>query len=109
MSNLFVGNLDFAVTDEVLQKVFTDKGFKVASARVIRERDSGTSRGFGFVELGTAEDAARAINELNGFNLEGRALQVNEARSQAPRSHGGRPGGGRPPERRRGGGGPRRF
>lgn len=89
MANLYVGNLSFEVTDEGLQQVFNAKGFQVASARVIRDRESGRSRGFGFVELGAAEDAARAIAELNGQNVEGRQLQVNEARPQAPRDRGG--------------------
>ena len=86
MSKLYVGNLSFETTDDSLQQLFVSNGFQVASARVIRDMDSGRSRGFGFVELGPGEDAARAITQLNGFNLEGRALQVNEARPQAPRS-----------------------
>lgn len=89
MANLYVGNLSFEVTDESLQQVFSGKGFQVASARVIRDRESGRSRGFGFVELGAGEDFARAIAELNGQDLEGRQLQVNEARPQAPRDGGG--------------------
>jgi cold-inducible RNA-binding protein len=93
MAKLYVGNLSFDTTDEGLQELFVSRGFKVASARVIRERDSNRSRGFGFVELENGEDEARAISELSGFNLEGRALVVNEARPQAPRPGGG--GGGR--------------
>jgi RNA recognition motif-containing protein len=89
MANLFVGNLSFDVTDEGLQQVFSDKGFQVASARVIRDRESGRSRGFGFVELEVEADSARAIAELNGHNLEGRQLQVNEARPQPSRDGGG--------------------
>jgi RNA recognition motif-containing protein len=89
MANLYVRNLSFEVTDESLQQVFSGKGFQVASARVIRDGESGRSRGFGFVELGAGEDSARAIAELNGHNLEGRQLQVNEARPQAPRDGGG--------------------
>jgi len=84
MANLYVGNLSFEVTDEGLQQVFSGKGFQVASARVIRDRESGRSR-----ELGAGEDSARAIAELNGHDLEGRQLQVNEARPQAPRDGGG--------------------
>lgn len=90
MANLYIGNLSFDVTDESLQQAFSGKGFQVASARVIRDRESGRSRGFGFVELGAGEDFARAIAELNGHNLEGRQLQVNEARPQAPRDGGRR-------------------
>jgi len=96
MAKLYVGNLSFEVTDDSLQQLFISNGFQVASARVIRDMDSGRSRGFGFVELGPGEDAARAITQLNGFSLEGRALQVNEARPQAPRPGGrGGFGGGR--------------
>jgi RNA recognition motif-containing protein len=89
MAKLYVGNLSFDTTDESLQELFVSRGFKVASARVIRERDSNRSRGFGFVELENGEDEARAISELSGFQLEGRALVVNEARPQAPRPGGG--------------------
>jgi cold-inducible RNA-binding protein len=89
MAKLYVGNLSFEVTDDSLQQVFSGKGIQVESARVIRDMDSGRSRGFGFVELGAGEDMTRAITELNGFELDGRALQVNEARPQAPRSSGG--------------------
>jgi cold-inducible RNA-binding protein len=114
MPKLYVGNLSFEVTDEGLQQLFTSNGFQVESARVIRDKDTGRSRGFGFVELGAGEDLARAITQMNGFNLEGRAIQVNEARPQTPRGGGGggrggfgdrgggRHGGG-------GGGGRRRF
>jgi len=90
MANLYVGNLSFEVTDESLQQAFSGKGFQVASARVIRDRESGRSRGFGFVELGAEEDSGRAISELNGHDLEGRQLQVNEALPQAPRDGGQR-------------------
>ena len=93
MAKLYVGNLSFETTDESLQELFVTRGFKVASARVIRERDSNRSRGFGFVELENGEDEARAITELSGFSLEGRALVVNEARPQAPRPGGGGAGG----------------
>ncbi|MGH9773986.1 MAG: RNA recognition motif domain-containing protein [Candidatus Acidiferrales bacterium] len=93
MAKLYVGNLSFDTTDEGLQQLFTGGGFQVESARVIREKDTGRSRGFGFVELGSGEDAARAISQLNGSSLDGRALQVNEARPQEPRSGGGGRGG----------------
>ncbi len=96
MAKLYVGNLAFEVTDDGLQQLFISNGFQIDSARVIRDMDSGRSRGFGFVELGPNEDMARAISQLNGFNLDGRALQVNEARPQAPRGSGrGGFGGGR--------------
>jgi cold-inducible RNA-binding protein len=109
VAKLYVGNLSFDTTDESLQQLFTSNGFQVDSARVIRDKESGRSRGFGFVELGPNEDAARAISQLNGSNLDGRALQVNEARPQTPRGdRGGGHGGGRG-GRGGGGGGRRRF
>ena len=92
MAKLYVGNLPFDVTDSGLQELFSSKGFQVASTRVIRDNETGRSRGFGFVELGPSEDMARVIAELNGLSLDGRALQVNEARPQAPRGGGGRGG-----------------
>jgi cold-inducible RNA-binding protein len=106
MAKLYVGNLSYEVTDEGLQQVFTGKGFNVASARVIRDMNSGRSRGFGFVELGPNEDAAKAISELHGATVEGRALQVHEARPQEPRGDRGGYGGDR--GNRGGGGGHRR-
>jgi cold-inducible RNA-binding protein len=95
MKKLYVGNLAFSMTDESLLQLFTGKGYKVSSARVITDRETGQSRGFGFVELGPEDDAARAIGEFNGMDFGGRALQVNEARPQEPRSGGDRSGGGR--------------
>ena len=89
MAKLYVGNLPFEVTDESLQQMFSSQGFEVQSARVVRDMGTGRSRGFGFVELGPKEDSARAISQLNGTMMEGRALQVNEARPQAPRGEGG--------------------
>lgn len=84
-AKLYVGNLAYEVTDDSLQRLFTDAGFQVESARVIRDMDTGRSRGFGFVELTSGEELSRAITTLNGQTVEGRALQVNEARPQAPR------------------------
>ncbi len=95
MAKLYVGNLSFEVTDDGLQQLFIGKGYQVTSARVICDRETGRSRGFGFVELGSGDDAARAIGEMNGLNVEGRALQVNEARPQEFRGGGDRSGGGR--------------
>jgi len=90
MTKLYVGGLPYSFTEESLLQLFTEKGFKPVSARIITDRETGRSRGFGFVELGPGDDAARAIAEFNGLNVEGRALQVNEAREQEPR--GGRDG-----------------
>jgi RNA recognition motif-containing protein len=94
MTKLYVGNLALEVTDDSLQQLFVGKGFQVTSARVIRDREGGRSRGFGFVELGSGDDAAKVIAELNGFDVGGRALQVNEARPQEARA-GGHSSGGR--------------
>jgi cold-inducible RNA-binding protein len=89
MAKLYVGNLSFGMNDESLQQLFVEKGFQVSSARVITDRETGRSRGFGFVELGDRDDATKAIGEMNGLDVEGRQLQVNEARPQEARSGGG--------------------
>lgn len=93
---LYVGNLPHSVEDQDLVDWVTNEGFKVESARVIRDRSTGQSRGFGFIELTTGEDLAQAIARLNGMQWEGRTLQVNEARPETggPRSGGGGGGGG---------------
>ena len=88
MTKLYVGSLPYSMTDDSLLHLFTDKGYKPVSARVITEKETGRSRGFGFVELGPGDDAAKAIGEFNGLNVEGRALQVNEARPQESRGGG---------------------
>ena len=95
MTKLYVGSLPYIVTDESLLQLFTGKGYKPVSARVITDRDTGRSKGFGFVELGPEDDAAKAIGEFNGLSIEGRALVVNEARPQESRGFGDRSGGGR--------------
>jgi RNA recognition motif-containing protein len=93
---LFVGNLPRSVTDSVLSEFVVSAGFQVVSATVIRDRMTGESRGFGFVELAEEEDMQRAIQGLNGQSLEGRLLTVNEARPQRTGFSGGpRRGGGR--------------
>ena len=91
MTKLYVGNLSYGMTDETLLQLFSEKGYKPVSARIITDRETGRSRGFGFVELGPDDDATRAIGEFNGLNLDGRALMVNEARQE---SGGGRVRGG---------------
>src|SRR5258708_11163902 len=103
MAKLYIGNLAGEVTDEGLQELFVGKGFKVTSSRVICDREGGRSRGFGFVELGSSEDAARAIGEMNGLSVQGRALQVNGARPQESRGSGVRSQGGRVDSARRAG------
>jgi RNA recognition motif-containing protein len=91
---LYVGNLAYSVRDETLQQAFGAYG-NVTSAKVMMERDSGRSKGFGFVEMGSDSEALAAIEGLNGQSLEGRALTVNEARPMEPRSGGFGGGGGR--------------
>ena len=98
---LFVGNLPRSVTDSSLSEFVTNAGFQVVSATVIRDKMTGESRGFGFVELADEEDMQRAIQGLNGQSLDGRPLTVNEARPQRAGFGGGGGGGGA----RRGGGG----
>ena len=95
MTRLYVGGLPYSTSDESLLELFTARGYNPVSARVVTERETGRSRGFGFVELGPGDDAARAIGEFNGLRVEGRALQVSEARAQESRGGGDRFGGGR--------------
>ncbi|MCH7802451.1 MAG: RNA-binding protein [Acidobacteria bacterium] len=90
---LYVGGLPYAVTEDKLQEIFSAHG-TVDSARVITDRFTGRSRGFGFVEMSTEEEAQTAIDSLNGSDLEGRSLTVNEARPQENRGGGGGGGGG---------------
>jgi RNA recognition motif-containing protein len=91
---LFVGNLSFSLGETELRQLFEQKG-GVESATIMRDLDSGRSRGFGFVEMSTDEAAQKAITELNGFAIEGRNLTVNEARPKQERRGGGGGGGGR--------------
>jgi cold-inducible RNA-binding protein len=86
---LYVGNLGYGVTDSDLSKMFETHG-AVESAQVIMDRDTGRSKGFGFVEMKTDQEAQAAITALNGKDVDGRALKVNEAK---PRTEGGRGGG----------------
>ncbi len=81
---LYVGSLDYSMTASKLEEMFTDAGH-VESADVIMDRDSGRSKGFGFVEMSTEEEAKAAIEMFNGKEVDGRALIVNEARPRAPR------------------------
>src|SRR5579864_2273890 len=87
---LYVGNLAYGMSDSDLQQLFEPHG-TVQSAQVIMDRDTGRSKGFGFVEMGSDQEAQTAIAALNGKEVEGRALTVNEAR---PKPEGGRGGGG---------------
>ena len=90
---LYVGNLSYSTTSEDLQQLCSEHG-SVVSAQVIMDRESGRSKGFGFVEMGTDEEAQAAISALNGRAVGGRNLRVNESIPQAPRSGGGGFGGG---------------
>lgn len=78
-NNLYVGNLAFSTTDSDLESLFTEHG-TVSSAQVIVDRDTGRSRGFGFVEMESAEEAEKAISALDGTNVDGRQLTVNIAK-----------------------------
>lgn len=99
---IYVGSLPYSITEQQLTDLFSPHG-TVESARVIMDKFSGRSKGFGFVEMASDEEAQKAITALNGTSLEGRSLVVNEARPQESRPRSG--GGGREP--RRGGGGGR--
>jgi RNA recognition motif-containing protein len=103
---LYVGNLSYEVTDASLEQMFASHG-TVQSAQVIMDRDTGRSKGFGFVEMGSDQEAQTAIREMDGKQFEGRALKVNEARPREDR--GGRGGGGGGGGGGRGGFGGRRY
>ena len=87
-SKLYVGNLPFSATEESLKSAFSQFG-TVESATVITDRDTGRSKGFGFIELASRQEAADAIARMNGSELDGRTLKVSEAKPQAPRADGG--------------------
>lgn len=98
---LYVGNLSYSVTQEQLENLFAQAG-EVTEASIITDRDSGRSKGFGFVEMSTEEEAQEAISKFNGYSLDNRTLTVNEARPREERprnrdnrdSYGGGSGGG---------------
>ncbi len=92
-NRLYVGNLSFDSTTETLRSAFAAFG-EVTDAHVVTDRTTGQSRGFGFVTMGTAGDAAKAIAEMNGALVDGRALRVNEAEERPNRGGGGGGGGG---------------
>ena len=106
MKNIFVGNLDFNTSEEELRQLFEAYG-QVDRVAIMTDRDTGRSRGFGFVEMASAEDGEKAIAALNGSQVGGRTLNVNEARPKPERSGGGGGGGGGRGGRERGGGGGR--
>ena len=93
-NKLYVGNLSYNIRDEDLQQAFAQYG-GVSSAKVMMDRDTGRSKGFGFVEMGSDAEAQAAINAMNGQALDGRAIVVNEARPREERPGGFGGGGGR--------------
>src|ERR1700728_3696211 len=92
MKNIFVGNLSFGATEGAVRSLFEVYG-SVELVNLVTDRDTGQARGFGFVEMSVNAEADRAIAELNGKELDGRALNVNEARPKPERSFGGGGGG----------------
>ena len=104
LKNIFVGNLDFNTSEDELRQMFGAYG-QVDRVSIMTDRETGRSRGFGFVEMANAEDGEKAIAALNGTQLGGRTLNVNEARPKVERGGGG--GGGRDRGGRGGGGGGR--
>ena len=91
--NIYVGGLSYSVTDQQLEETFSAYG-TVETAKVITDKFSGSSRGFGFVEMSTQQEAEKAIEALNGTELEGRTLTVNIAKPRGDRPRGGAGGGG---------------
>ena len=85
--NIYVGNVFLAVTEDDLRQTFEEFG-QVTSAKIIKDRYTGNSRGFGFVEMPNHQEARSALSELNGKDLKGRALKVNEARPRTDRQSG---------------------
>src|SRR5881296_1512693 len=103
MKNIFVGNLDFAATESSIRSLFEPYG-NVERVSLITDRDTGRSRGFAFVEMTDSSEADRAITSLNGTAIDGRTLNINEAR---PKTEGGHRGFGGAPRGSRGAGAPR--
>ena len=92
-NRLYVGNLSFDTNDDSLRAAFGADGRNVTEVTIMTDRDTGRPRGFGFVEMASSEDAQAAITALDGSDLDGRNIKVNEAKEREPRSGGG--GGGR--------------
>jgi cold-inducible RNA-binding protein len=92
MKNIFVGNLSFGTTEDTLRSAFEPYG-SVDNVNIIRDRDTGQPRGFAFVEMSNDSEANNAINALNGKDIDGRSLNVNEARPKSDRGSGGGFGG----------------
>ena len=92
-NRLYVGNLAFHTTEDSLQRAFSQHG-EVVETKLVLDRETGRSRGFAFVVMGTADEARKAISEMDGTDLDGRPLRVNEAEERKPRGGGGGGGGG---------------
>ena len=92
-NRLYVGNLSYNVTEPELRDAFAEGGRNVVEVKVVMDRDTGRPRGFAFVEMGSADEAAAAITSLTGREIQGRAINVSEARERAPRGGGGGGGG----------------
>jgi RNA recognition motif-containing protein len=88
-TRLYVGNLSYNVTEQELREVFAEGGRNVTEVKVVLDRDTGRPRGFAFVEMGSDADAGAAIEQLSGRQIQGRPINVSEARERAPRSGGG--------------------
>lgn len=92
LKKLFVGNLPWSTTEDDLRNMFSQDGMVVESVQIITDRETGRSKGFGFVEMATIEDAEKAVNMFNNYDMNGRKMVVNEARprEERPRMGGGR-------------------
>lgn len=117
MSKLYVGNLSYDVGEDELNDLFSEKG-QVSSVKIINDKQTGRSKGFGFVEMASKEEANEVISAFNGYELKGRSLKINEAMDKPRESRGGggggfggggRGGGGGGRDSRGGGGGGRRY
>jgi RNA recognition motif-containing protein len=93
-TRLYVGNLSYNVTEPELRDAFAEGGRNVVEVKVVMDRDTGRPRGFAFVEMGSDEEASAVITSLNGREIQGRPINVSEARARAPRGGGGGGGGG---------------
>jgi RNA recognition motif-containing protein len=88
-TRLYVGNLSYNVTEPELRDAFGEGGRNVVEVKIVLDRDTGRPRGFAFVEMGSEQDASHVIETLNGREIQGRAINVSEARERAPRGGGG--------------------
>jgi RNA recognition motif-containing protein len=93
-TRLYVGNLSYNVTEPELRDVFAEGGRNVVEVKIVMDRDTGRPRGFAFVEMGSDDEASQAIQSLSGREIQGRAINVSEARARAPRGGGFGGGGG---------------